>query len=376
MPKNIIDGRIDTSDIAMVDDETAERLSQHRMVPGDIVYGRRGDIGRRAYISENEAGWLCGTGCLRVSPGNRIVDPLFLYYYLGTSTATDWLKGQAIGATLPNLNTTILRNLSVPVPPIATQRQIADTLSAYDDLIENNTRRIAILEEMAQRLYREWFVHFRYPGHESVPLVNSDLGPIPEGWEWKELGELASETRRSVRPEDVDSNTPYVGLEHLPRRSITLRDGGRADEVASSKLRFDEGNILFGKIRPYFHKVVVAPFDGISSTDIIVIEPKAQEHFGLVLSCVSSDDFVAHAAQTSQGTKMPRAAWKTLRRYPMPVAPHCTNHLFNKLLDEIVGELKVLARKSEVCRRLRDLLIPKLIASIPSPNQKLETNAT
>jgi type I restriction enzyme, S subunit len=190
MPKNIIDGRIDTRDIAYIDEATAARLAAHRMKPGDIVYGRRGDIGRRALITAREAGWLCGTVCLRISLGDAELDPVFLFYYLGAPDVTAWIQGQAIGATLPNLNTSILRSVSVTFPPLPTQRKIADILSAYDDLIENNTRRIAILEEMAQRLYREWFVHFRYPGHESVPLVESELGPIPEGWEVKRLGDV------------------------------------------------------------------------------------------------------------------------------------------------------------------------------------------
>ena len=76
-----------------------------------------------------------------------------------------------------------LQAFEVRVPPLPTQRKIASILSAYDDLIENNTRRIAILEEMAQAIYREWFVNFRFPGHENVKLVDSPLGQIPEGWE-------------------------------------------------------------------------------------------------------------------------------------------------------------------------------------------------
>jgi len=159
----------------------------------------------------------------------------------------------------------ILRSVSVVHPPLPTQRKIADILSAYDDLIENNTRRIAILEEMAQQLYQEWFVHFRYPGHENVPLVDSELGPIPEGWEVKRLGDIAREVRRSVDPSELDQETPYVGLEHIPRKSITLQEWGSIASVTSTKLKFCKGEILFGKIRPYFHKVIVAPFDGVTS---------------------------------------------------------------------------------------------------------------
>ena len=159
-----------------------------------------------------------------------------------------------------------------------------------------------ILEEMAQAIYREWFVSFRFPGHEQVEMVESELGMIPEGWEARRLGELAEENRRSVDPAEIDPDTPYVGLEHIPRRSIALADWGRAEDVQSTKLRFAKKEILFGKIRPYFHKVALAPLSGVCSTDAIVISAKSPEYRALVLCCVSSEPFVAHATQTSQGT--------------------------------------------------------------------------
>lgn len=190
MPKNILAGTISTEDIAHIGEEDANRLSQHRLDRGDIVYGRRGDIGRRALITEREFGWLCGTGCIRISLGDSVLNPRFLYYYLGQPNVIEWIYNQAIGATLPNLNTSIIRSIPIEYPPLPTQRKIASILSAYDDLIENNTRRIKILEEMAQALYREWFVHFRFPGHEKVQMVDSPLGRIPEGWEVKKLNEI------------------------------------------------------------------------------------------------------------------------------------------------------------------------------------------
>ena len=183
MPKNILCGIISTDDIAYIGEDDANRLSQHRLLKGDIVYGRRGDIGRRAIITNRETDWLCGTGCIRISLGDSILDPNFLYYYLGQSDIIAWIYNQAIGATMPNLNTSIIRSISIRHPPLPAQRKIASILSAYDDLIENNTRRIKILEEMAQALYREWFVHFRFPGHDKVQMVDSPLGRIPEGWD-------------------------------------------------------------------------------------------------------------------------------------------------------------------------------------------------
>ena len=108
--------------------------------------------------------------------------PDYFCLFLETSAGLHELQGKAVGSTMPNINSSIVRSLELPVPPLTTQRKIVGVLSAYGDLIENNNRRIKLLEEMAQRIYREWFVDFRYPGHENVPLMHSELGPIPEGW--------------------------------------------------------------------------------------------------------------------------------------------------------------------------------------------------
>lgn len=190
MPKDIVSGRISTSSIARISDEHVARLSQHKLHAGDIVYGRRGDIGRCALIREAEAGWLCGTGCLRIALGKGEVLPEYLFYYLSDPSVIAWIFSQAVGATMPNLNTGILRSIPVRYPQCeAYQRHIIAILSAYDDLIENNTRRIEVLEEIARRLYDEWFVQFRFPGYEGVTFKESELGLIPEGWQVLRLGD-------------------------------------------------------------------------------------------------------------------------------------------------------------------------------------------
>jgi type I restriction enzyme, S subunit len=249
-----------------------------------------------------------------------------------------------------------------PLPSLATQRKIAAILSAYDDLIENNLRRIKILEEMAQNLYREWFVKFRFPGHQHARFTDSPLGRIPEGWEAVPLGKLANQIRDGVNLDSVDPATPYFGLEHLPRKSISLADWGFASEVQSTKLLFRKGDILFGKIRPYFHKVGVAPLPGVCSSDTIVIRPRAADWFGLVLGCTSSSEFVEHATATSQGTKMPRANWDVLVKYQIPMPPQPILGPFNEFISEVVSQLQNFVFRNRILRRTRDLLLPRLIS--------------
>jgi len=362
MPKDIVQGSISTASIARVPLAHVERLSRHRLQPGDIVYGRRGDIGRQALVRTEQGGWLCGTGCLRISLGKSVVDPMFLHYYLRQESMVRWVANKAVGATLPNLNTGILRSVPILVPPLALQRRLAGILSAYDDLVENCQRRIRILEQMARALYRDWFVDFRFPGHEDHPRVPSALGEIPEGWEVKRLGELAVEVRRNVPKGELSEPLPYVGLEHIPRRSLALDDWEVATELGSNKLAFKKGEVLFGKIRPYFHKVCVAPFEGVCSADTIVVDSRRPEDYAFVVACVSSDAFVAHATSTSNGAKMPRANWAVLEDYPVLLPSGAPGAQFSSLLTGIIAQQQNLVRQSRTLRRTRDLLLPRLLS--------------
>lgn len=321
--------------------------------PG-VVTGRYGTLGEVFYVAEDF--WPLNTTLyVRDQKGN---DPRFLSYFLRT---LDLAHQNAAGA-VPGLNRNALHLLPVAVPANRTQRKIASVLSAYDDLIENNTRRIEILEEIAQAIYRQWFVNFHFPDHEKVEMVDSVSGPVPDGWRRVQLGEVADQVRRSVRPEQVAPDTPYVGLEHIPRKSIALSEWGTAEEVQSTKLAFNKDEILFGKIRPYFHKVAVAPIGGLCSSDTIVITPKAAAHFSTVLCTVSSEEFVDHATQTSQGTKMPRADWNVLVKYPLVIPPSVLLGRFNELVGDIVGNIQNLTFRNRNLRRTRDLLLPKLIS--------------
>ncbi|MHB8530954.1 MAG: restriction endonuclease subunit S [Caulobacteraceae bacterium] len=287
-----------------------------------------------------------------------VADDEFLKHAIAHLNISGWVTG----AAQPKLSQANLLRMPIPTPDLQTQQRIAGILSAYDDLIEVNQRRIAILEEMARRLFEEWFVWFRFPGHDGVALESTAQGPLPRGWTAKALEDSAKEIRDGVLPVDVDGTTAYVGLEHIPRRSTTLTETGRAETVTSTKLRFRRGDVLFGKIRPYFHKVAFAAAEGVTSSDTIVIRPNEPACSPYVLGLVSSDPFVAHAVATSNGTKMPRADWKVLKRYPLAQPPP---ELLKRYNDSAGAGLELcanLARQNACLRAARDLLLPKLIS--------------
>jgi len=329
--------------IVAMTEQSQGLLGSSAMIPVDNVYLHNQRIGLVELTSDD-------------------VDLGFLYHLFNTTPVHNQMQATATGSKVRHTAPKRIEDVVAPLPPLSTQRKIASILSAYDDLIENNERRIKILEEMAQRIYREWFVDFRYPGHENVPILDSELGPIPKGWSWKTLHDLAEETRISVDPASVDPDTPYVGLEHMPEHSIALFEWGAASQAASRKYEYKRGQILFGKIRPYFHKVVVPPVDGLCSTDAIVISSRADLYWGLVLAVVSSDAFVAEAVQTSQGTKMPRANWSVLKSFPVAVPDDSLLNSFNMYMKQTVGLIHALVVAGRNLRVTRDLLLPRLVS--------------
>lgn len=382
MPTNIKGGRIDTADIARVSESHVHRLRRHKLALGDIVYGRRGDIGRQAITREENVGWLCGTGCLRVSLGDSEVRSDFLHRYLATASVIGWIQGQAIGATMPNLNTSILERVPVRYPDLPTQEKIVATLAAYDDLIETNTRRIALLERMAEQLYREWFVRMRFPGHEEVEFEKG----APIDWKPRPIDSLCKEIRSGVKKEDLSDDERYVGSEHIPRRSIALKESATADTVTSNKFRFRERDILFGKIRPYLHKIVLSHFAGACSTDIIVIRPIERKFEGYLLFTIFSDSFVELATIAATGTKMPRADWRFLKKQELRVPNDSLLKRFQSAFEPIYEQIVSLMKSNESLVRTRDLLLPRLISGklsvedldihVPPSMRKVEEEST
>jgi type I restriction enzyme S subunit len=246
-----------------------------------------------------------------------------------------------------------MRNFSVLVPEKEIQRRIVNVLSVYDDLIEVNRRRIAILEEISRRLFDEWIIECRFPASEGVNAGGSRKAS---------LHDLVEDIRDPILPSQAAPDTPYVGLEHMPRRSTTLTSVGRVDQVESTKLIFHSGDILFGKIRPYFHKVVHAASSGVTSSDSIVMRPRCAEFGPLAICLVSSDAFVAHAVQTSNGTKMPRANWNVLKNYSITIPPESLLGRFASIVGAGIELCSTLAKSNRNLQITRDLLLPRLIS--------------
>ncbi len=346
--------------------------------PGSVLLSSRAPIGYVA-IAKNPLATNQGCRSLVLRDG---FDSGFIYYWLKCNTSL--LEQHANGTTFKEISGSSLRRIRLCIPPLSEQRAIASILGSLDDKIELNRQLSHTLEQMARALFKSWFVDFdpvrakmegRWKKGQSLPglpahlwnlfpdrLVPSELGEIPEGWEVARLGQIADTLRRAIHPDNIPQDTPYIGLEHMPRKSIALSDWGTAGQTDSSKLQFKAGEILFGKLRPYFHKVGIAPVNGICSTDIVVIAPKEQVWLSLVLLHLSSDPFISYCTSHSFGTKMPRTSWNDMARYRVVLPPQALAEILTSTVQRAVERLISTVHESRTLAAIRDALLPRLIS--------------
>lgn len=355
MPTQLGDNQIDTDEIARISDEDRDRLSRHILQVGDIVFSRRGDVTRRAYITRKEAGWLCGTGCMVIRARHPSVDSKYLSLFFSLPIFKKYIVGQAVGATMPNLNTGILETIPVFFPPLPEQQRIAAILSAYDDLIANNRRRIEILEEMARRIYREWFVEFRFPGHENVNFVDSPMGKIPEGWEPIRLADVSLNFDRKRKPlSSMERATrkgpyPYYGAAKIFDYIDDYIFDGDYLLVA------EDGSVITPDRRPVL-QFATARFWANNHTHILQGKSPISTEF-LYFSLFDQDvtGYVTGAAQ-------PKITQANLNRLPVLVPDKRILEWFNGIARDFIRQIKLSEARNDVLARTRDFLLPRLIS--------------
>lgn len=348
--------KIDFSNSMYVPERYYEALKDIRKArKGDILYSVVGSFGVPVLLDDNRK--FCFQRHIALLRPNASIDCRFLYYVMKSAAFYAQADTVALGAAQRTISLTSLRNMTISVPDLPIQRRIADILSAYDDLIKNNRKQMKLLEEAAQRLYKEWFVDLHFPGWETTPIVDG----LPEGWKVSTFGEICVVIKDTLKPGQIEAGVPYIGLEHIPKNDICLSDWGDSTSVDSNKFAFQADDVLFGKIRPYFHKVGFTLCEGICSTDAIVMRTSS-DLWALLLMCASSDAFVDYTYQTcKEGAKMPRADWNTMKVYGVKIADAEVMAQFNDCIWSISRQLKALALQNRSLSQARDALLPKLM---------------
>lgn len=363
MPKDMVDGHIRHTGLIRVPEEHVARLQRHQVCAGNLMVARKGDVRKCVYITENENGWLTGSDCLKVALNENVCFPKYIYYQLRSPYIGRWLEQISIGATMPSINTGLLSGIEMYLPSLEIQRRIADILSTYDDLIENNRKQIKLLEEAAQRLYKEWFVDLRFPGHEHTKIVDG----VPEGWESCILDDVI-EFDPKVRL-DKDRVKQCVPMSALSTSSMVLDMNEISETTSNSGSKFQNGDTLLARITPCLENGKTAFVHGIESdegavgsTEYIVMRSKQLNPY-MVYLLSRTNGFRQSAINSMSGSDgRQRVKADKLKSLAYLRPPIGLVHSFEQKVAPVFGMVFTLNKQVFAATQARDRLVPKLMS--------------
>ncbi|MBI5215426.1 MAG: restriction endonuclease subunit S [Ignavibacteriae bacterium] len=341
--KIVKDGRILEPNEFIAEDNYEEWMTRGFPEINDVVLTTEAPLGEVALLKDKKVALAQRIITLRGK--KNICDNIFLKYYLQSNVGQALLQSRAQGSVVEGIKSSELKELEIGLPDYLIQRAIASILSSLDDKIDLLHRQNKTLEALAETLFRQWFVE-----------------EAEEGWEEKTLKDIAINVKANVSPKYFTNDIIYVGLEHIDRKQIVLNSYGSSTDVSSNKSLFKENDILFGKLRPYFHKVCYAPFNGICSTDILVIRPKESIYFAFCLFTLFQKELVDYSDLSSEGTRMPRTSWEIIGDYPIFIPDTHTLECFNKVTLPTIAKMKNNTNQIRTLTQLRDTLLPKLMS--------------
>ena len=371
MPKDMINGKISEASIARVSEKHIQRLSRYVVSTGNILYARRGDVGKCAYVSEKENGWLCGTGCLNVELNKEIVDPKFLFFQLQKSETIGWVEKNAVGATMLNLNTDILSRVPISLPPLETQQKIAGILSAYDDLIENNRKQIKLLEEAAQKLYKEWFVKLNFPGYENTKIVDG----VPEGWKILTVEELMGKLESGSRPKGGIDSTIKNGIASVGAENVIgLGQYNYSSEKYVSKEfyenakrgKIEDKDILIYKDGAYIGRTSLFQDnfphkEAMINEHVFLLHTKESIYQYFLFFTLYQKTYFEKMQKLNKNAAQPGINQDAIKSLKLLVPNLDIIESFDNFVNPIIHKIFALAKQNKELQSARDKLLPKLM---------------
>lgn len=332
-----------------------EYHNQYKIKGPGVITGRSGSLGNTFYIEKDY--WPHNT-TLYVSDFHEN-NPKFIYYLLKTLDFSSLNAGSGV----PTLNRNHVHEIPLKMPiDHEIQKKIASLLSAFDDKIEINNKIAKTLEEMAQTIFKEWFVKFQFPGYKKVEFIDSDLGKIPEGWKISTLKDIVDLKNNRYAKNNIKDRIPYLPIDLIQSKTLLLKETAPVEDAKSSLIKFFENDILFGAMRPYFFKVSIAPFMGLSRTTCFVFRPKTRDLFGYASFVFFRQETIDYATNLSQGSTIPYAKWNGALAEMQILEPSLELlQLFNAISLPVIEKIKNIYFENEKLSALRDLLLPKLM---------------
>lgn len=367
--KNVTDdGHLDLSEVRHIDEgDFAEWTRRVEPRPGDLVFTYEATLNRYAIIPPGFRGCL-GRRMALIRPNPRRVDTRFLHFYFFSPAWREVIRQNTLtGATVDRIPLTGFPDFPVHVPPLEVQRRIACILGTYDDLIENNERRIKVLDEMARALYREWFMEFRYPGNEKVPMVASAQGLIPEGWvagsvsDFYETSSGGTPSRRN--PGFYTGVNPWVKTQELQDGFILDTHEKISDEAIarSSAKMFPAQTVLVAMYGATIGQLGILALPAASNQACCAITAKpGSGHFAHAFLFFQMNK--KKLVNLAVGAAQPNISQQVIRRFPMVMPPATLLATFEKHAVPLFKARLSLQRQAEVLRKTRDHLLPLLFS--------------
>ncbi|HDY73017.1 MAG TPA: restriction endonuclease subunit S [Candidatus Jorgensenbacteria bacterium] len=322
------------------------------------------------YIKNPEKNRLVSTGFAVLRASDQI-DSRFLYYFISNQSFTDYLSLHAKGATYPAVDADIITGADISLPELNEQKKISYVLSTYDNLIENNTKRIKILEKMAQAMYKEWFVYFRFPGHEKVKMVDSktDLGEIPEGWEVKKLPEVFDflEGPGIRNWQYTPTGCPFINIRLIQNNDININSANFiSEEEANGKYKhfqLQERDMVVSTSGTLGRSAIVRKehLPLILNTSVIRFRPIDGRSYAFMYQFLNADYFQNKILSMASGSAQPNFGPMHLKQIELLVPSRNVLNAFNNLVGPIYGGMIVYFAENQRLRQARDLLLPKLV---------------
>jgi type I restriction enzyme S subunit len=362
---NIRNGFIDTQNVRYVDEATFQRWTRRGAPrPRDVVLTREAPLGEVGIVRTNERLFL-GQRTIMYRADRRRVDPYFLMYAMLGPLVQGQIRGYGSGSTVEHMRLPDCLNLRLLLPPLPIQHKVAGVLSAYDHLVDNNNRRIKILEEIAQRMYQEWFVEFRYPGHAVVSPVSSQSGSVPQGWRLMPASEAISISPKTCAPKGIDA--PFIPMTSVSENTMHVWPIER--RISASGTRFLNGDTLFARISPCLENGKTAFIQclepgqiAVGSTEFIVLRARHLSAEAVYL-LARSDGFRQHAIKSMSGTTgRQRVRREAFDAYFVPVPDAALLSAFDAMVQPIFEESYRLFTTNHNLRATRDFLLSRLVS--------------
>jgi len=335
----------------------AQNSSTRLALSGDVVMASAGQGYTRGQVSFLNIDTFINQSVIAIRANEKVLDKKFLFYNL--SSRYEELRAISDSNSIRgSITTKMVKSMNIRIPDLNTQRAIANVLSSIDDKIETSKQINHHLEQMAQAIFKSWFVDFEPFG-----------GKMPNDWTIGKLSDVLKLIKNGINDKDKQK-LPYVPIDILPMHSLSLNSYKSNDEAKSSLITFKKNDILLGAMRVYFHRVCISPFTGITRSTCFVLRPFNKIYLEYCLLTCNLKSSIEYAQSTSKGSTMPYAVWENgLAELKIPIPTEKVIKNFSKIVSPLIKTLQDSIYEIENLQNLRDTLLPKLLSGEISINQ-------